>query len=374
MQFEQSLESKDLKHIGETNPTLVEFRSQRQQQQPWSASPSHLLDAIATMVDQSKSPHAFPATISTPQSVKDGPLSSSNTPESSLTKVQYVSSSSLSATRTPIQLQSVTTPHLKGGQSAPAKLHTNQHHQKESSNSAAHVESSRTTGKNQHPLVTVAKQDTNGSGCPKTSGQEGCSKVSGQGPTTDCPKVSGQGQSSVCPKFPGHVQGQTSSCPKLSGQKQTTSTNSSSGEARTTPSVPSYNSMTTLQTDDNEPDRKGKTENSNSGSSAHSSEEARKLRQAQQKLQKEKWQKKHGLGTKRHSEGSVGTCGEELNKEWQTVDGFCLDELVSDGMVSTFIHSQHSLLSLCPTPDRQLVLLANTMGGHQPCSQITLRF
>ena len=370
MQFEQSLESKDLKHIGETNPALVEFRSQRQQQQPWSASPSHLLDAIATMVDQSKSQHAFPATISTPQSVKNGPPSSSNTPESSLTKAQYFSSSSSSATRTPIQLQSVTTPHLKGGQSAPAKLHTNQRHQKESSNSAAHVESGRTTSKNQHPLVTVAKQDTNGSGCPKTSGQEGrskvsgqgptsdcpkvsgqgptsdCPKVSGQGPTSDCPKVSGQGQSSVRPKFSGHVQGQTSSCPKLSGQKQTTSTNSinsSSGEARTTPSVPSYNSMTTLQTDDNEPDRKGKTENSNLGSSAHSSEEARKLRQAQQKLQKEKWQKKHGLGTKRHSEGSVDTCGEELNKEWQTVDGFCLDELVSDGMVSTIIHSQHSL-------------------------------
>lgn len=297
------------------------------------------------MVDQSKSPHAFPATISTPQSVKNGPPSSSNTPESSITKALYVSSSSSSSSRTPIQLQSVTTPHLKGGQSAPAKLHTNQRHQKEPSNSAAPVESNRTTGKNQHPLVTVAKQDPNGGGCPKASGQEGCSKVSGQGPTTDCPKVSGQGQSSVCPKFSGHVQGQTSSCSKLSGQKQTTSTNSSnssSGEARTTLSVPSY-SVAAPQTDDNEADRKGKTENSNSGSSAHSSEEARKLRQAQQKLQKEKWQKKHGLGTKKHSEGSVGTYGEELNKEWQTVDGFCLDELVSDGMVSTSIHSQHSL-------------------------------
>ena len=369
LQFEQSLEGKDLKHIGETNPALVEFRSQRQQQ-PWCASPSHLLDAIATMVDQSKSPHAFLATISTPQSVKNGPPSSSNTPESSLTKALCVSSSSSSATRTPIQLQSVTTPHLKGGQSVPAKLHTNQRHQKESSNSAAHVESSRTKGKNQHPLVTVAKQDPNGSGCPKTSGQEGCPKVSGQGPTTDCPKVSGQGLTSVCPKVSGQGltsvcpkvsgqgqtsscpkvsgqgltsvcpkvsgQGQTSSCPKLSGQKQTTSTNSnnsSSDEARTTLSVP-FHGVAAPQTDDNEPDRKGRNENSNSGSSAYNSEEARKLRQAQQKLQKEKWQKKHGLGTKRHSEGSVGTCGEELNKEWQTVDGFCLDELVSDGMVS----------------------------------------
>ena len=331
LQFEESLESKDLKHIGETNPALVEFRSQRQQQS-WCASPSHLLDAIATMV---KSPHSACTTVSTPQSVKNGPPSFSNTPESSLTKAPHTSSSSLSATKTPIQLQSVTTPHLKGGQSAPAKLHTNQHHQKEPSNSAARVESSRTTRNKQHPLVTVAKQDPNGSGCPKTSGQGGCSRVVGQGPTTECTKVSGQVQTSG-----------------ISGQGRTSTTPSkNSGEAST---VPFYSVATgNPQTDDSGADEKGKTENSNSGSSAYSSEEARKFRQAQQKLQKEKWQKKHGLGVKRRSEGSVGTCEVELNKEWQTVDGFCLDELVSDGKILFHLYSQvipHTISSPLYTP------------------------
>ena len=349
LQFEESLESKDLKHIGETNPALVEFRSQRQQQS-WCASPSHLLDAIATMV---KSPHASCTTVSTPQSVKNSPPSFSNTPESSLTKPPHASSSSLSTTKTPIQLQSVTTPHLKGGQSAPAKLHTNQHHQKEPGNSTARVESSRTRNK-QHPLVTVAKQDPNVSGCPKTSGQGGGSRVVGRGPTTECAKVSGQAQSSGISgqgktSTTPSGQGQTSSCPKLSGQKQTVSTNNSnnSGEASTTLTVPFYSvAAGNPQTDDSGADRKGQTENSNSGSSAYSSEEARKFRQAQQKLQKEKWQKQHGLGVKRHSEGSVGTCEVELSKEWQTVDGFCLDELVSDGKILFHLYSQHFLLIL----------------------------
>ena len=49
---------------------------------------------------------------------------------------------------------------------------------------------------------------------------------------------------------------------------------------------------------------------SNLPTSSSVAEEARKKRQEQQKLQKEKWQKKHGQGVKRRSEGDLSSAGE----------------------------------------------------------------
>ena len=112
---------------------------------------------------------------------------------------------------------------------------------------------------------------------------------------------------------------------------------------------PAPGSNTNPQSDDCETDGKP-------APSACSSEEARKLRQAQQKLQKEKWQRKYGLGSKRHSEGSVG--GESFpeqapHNKGQTADEGCFNELISDGKLccvctawfgplnARFVHSMH---------------------------------
>ena len=56
-------------------------------------------------------------------------------------------------------------------------------------------------------------------------------------------------------------------------------------------------------------------------------EEARKKRQEQQRLQKEKWQKKHGMGVKRRSEGDVSS-GENGNGIETAIES---DDLISEG-------------------------------------------
>lgn len=310
------MDGTDLKHLGETSPALAEFRSHRQQQ--WSGSPSQLLDAMGASVNHTVPPQTT-AMISTPSERTVPPpqqgSTNTSTPDSSLARALYApgpSSSSTLSIKTSLQLQGAT-PQMKGGQSAPAKLHASHHHHTPKSEvntknsdtditTALRCTAGRNTGKG-HPLVTSTKPDCSGSNCNR------------QGHTSGCPKPSGQGYSS--------------SCPKSSGQGMSGESNPSHASAS-----PAPGSNTNPQSDDCETDGKP-------APSACSSEEARKLRQAQQKLQKEKWQRKYGLGSKRHSEGSVG--GESFpeqapHNKGQTADEGCFNELISDGKALLCLH------------------------------------
>lgn len=297
------MDGTDLKHLGETSPALAEFRSHRQQQ--WSGSPSQLLDAMGASVNHTVPPQTT-AMISTlsERTVPPPQQGSTNTstPDSSLARALYAlgpPTSTLSI-KTPLQLQGAT-PQMKGGQSAPAKLHASHHHRTPKSEvntknsdtditTALRCTAGRNTGKG-HPLVTSTKPDCSGSNCNR------------QGHTSGCPKSSGQG---------------------MSGESNPSHASAS----------PAPGSNTNPQSDDCETDGKP-------APSTCSSEEARKLRQAQQKLQKEKWQRKYGLGSKRHSEGSVG--GESFpeqapHNKGQTADEGCFNELISDGKALLCLH------------------------------------
>ena len=301
------MDGTDLKHFGESSPALAEFRSHRQQQ--WGGSPSQLLDAMGTVIHPSVTPQTT-AVISTP-SVRTGPIpqqGSGTTPECSLARALYAPRAAASLTvkpKTPLQLQSATPemkggqgamPQTKGGQSAPAKLHAtglhlhpapqseaNTKHSDTDITTVSHCTAGRNTARG-HPLVTSSKPESSVSSGPRQ----------------------------------GHVSG----CPKPSGQRK-------GGEFNPPSVVDAAGSNINPQSDDSEIDGK-------SGTSAGSSEETRKLRQAQQRLQKEKWQKKYGLGCKRHSEGSVGGGSfreQEPHNKGQTVDEDGFNGLISDGKV-----------------------------------------
>ena len=267
------------------------------------------------------------------------------------------SSSSLSATTTPssgptLRGDVFATPQnpSRGGQTAPAKLMQQDRNGKTTKSCSVpkshpgkeqtvpenstltrpSIGSNRVTSSGQgHPLATSSSAN-----CPKTSAGQNPTKFSAQS-SSNCPKNVSKGQLHVPPR---------SNTPPPSVTMPTLDNNSSLTPPTSLPSEPPPSSITTT-IDKNTP-------SSSVTKTQQSSEEARKLRQAQQKLQKEKWQKKFSssnssggsvgvkVGVKRCSEGSLiseGSSGgttSDGGRGQNVMDGFAVNELISDGELS----------------------------------------
>ena len=303
------IDAKELKHIGEVNPAVLEFRMQRCSQAANSPSggPSALLQAIA-LADGGQSPSPVTPNLNLRTESRTRAQSSSND-----TASKNVNPKCDRPMHTPAHAQiTMATPHLRGGQSAPAKLHSHPQNtgtpQTDSSSPVSTTSTGNCANKNNYPgqshPLTIIASSTSSKCCVQSQ--------SGHPRKPANPEVGGRdstGQKSVKSSHQDQKQSE------VAGSFGSTSDETSSGAA-----------------------------------AQLSSEEARKLRQTQQRLQKEEWQRKYGLGTKRHSEGSVPVpehseaARNPVAKEaCKSDDGFQVDELITDGMFS-FLHSATMLL------------------------------
>ena len=213
---------------------------------------------------------------------------------------------------TPAQERNVAmaTPYLKGGQSAPAKLHSRP--------------------QNAPQMDSEASSTTSAGNCS--------AKSSGLGHPLACSSSSkgcGQKHGSCHQQHPGKPVKPVN--PESSGRDVARQGSGTNGSGCQKPS---------------EAAGKGESNETGSKTAQFGSEEARKLRQEQQRLQKEEWQRKYGLGAKRLSEGSVpasehggaggGSVVVVAKEACSADDGFQVDELITDG---TFIYFGVTLLS-----------------------------
>ena len=290
------MEGRELKNVGELNPLLSDYRSSSLRHSPGASSPSMLLQAMESGHLLSPSaPH-----------LKNEPSSPADR-----------SPQFLHSDKTP----AYQTPYLKGGQSAPAKLHSGDPLKSNSARASSPPCSTgggggKVSSGQSHPLATSTTsipRHTGGRKPPSLKPSDsGCSASTGQGTCAEA--HSSPGQATTVQK----VNEVESGPPGSSGNDKI---------------APHGSKTCSKASETDKSDSKMHSEVCGCTSAVVDTEEARRQRQLQQRLKKEEWQRKYGGGgltAKRHSEGSLPE--EPAGGREEGDDGFHVHELTTDGM------------------------------------------